>query len=201
MTHAHPIDRDEQIRALLLPRLRERARWVCEEFPCDGRVDVATIEGDRLCGYEIKAARDTLKRLFGLDPRFPEFSQIKMYSTLFDRLTVVCAPNHRDELLARLPTWWGVTVVEGEVFRVVRAAEQNPADTMERLGWTMWLGEARALLLANGGTRGARDRGAIANRMKELPAAVVREGALSAMMRRPWGGPRKRKPTHHEATP
>lgn len=196
-----PIDRDSQIRALLLPRLRERARWVCEEFPCDGRVDVATIEGDRLCGYEIKAARDTLKRLFGLDPRFPEFSQIRMYSTLFDRLTVVCAPNHRGELLARLPAWWGVTVVEGEAFRVVREAEQNPADTMERLGRTMWLGEARALLLANGGARGARDRSAIANRMKELPAAVVREGALSAMMRRPWGGPRKRKPTHHEVTP
>lgn len=193
-----PIDNDGQIRAILLPTLRDRARWVCEEFPCDGRIDVATVEGDRLCGYEIKAARDTLKRLFGQAPNFPEFSQVKMYSKLFDRLTVVCAPNHRAELLARLPAWWGVTVVEGEALCVAREAAQNPVDTTERLGWTMWLGEARALLVANGGAHGARDRSAIANRMRELPAAVVREGALSAMMRRPWGGARKRKPTHQE---
>ncbi len=57
------VDHDRDIRPRLLALLATRAQWICEEFSADGKVDVAAVEGGRLCGYEIKAAKDTLKRL------------------------------------------------------------------------------------------------------------------------------------------
>ena len=194
---ATAVDHDHQIRALLLPQLRARAEWVCEEFCCDGRVDLATIEGGLLCGYEIKGARDTLKRLF---PTHHELSQVAMYSHMLDRVTVVCAANHVAACVDRLPAWWGVTVAADGALAVVREGQQNPADTTPRLGWAMWTSEARDLLREHDMLRGARTRADLANRMAALPPRVVRAAALDALKRRVWGPARKRKPTLHASS-
>lgn len=185
-------DRDAQIRAVLIPHLRARARWVCEEFSCDGRIDVATIEENRLCGYEIKAARDSLDRLFS--SRLGPMTQVALYAHLFDRLTVVCAPVHESALLRNLPSWWGVTVATADGLRVAREGDENPEDTTQRLTWVMWTKEAREFLKDHDLARGARTRADLAKRLATLPRAVLRGGVFEALMMREWGPQRRRKP-------
>lgn len=63
----------------------------------DGRVDVATIEEGRLCGYEIKAARDSLARLFTVTDS--GFTQVDGFSRALDRVTVVCVAKHAPRLV------------------------------------------------------------------------------------------------------
>lgn len=186
-------DYDAQIRRVLLPHLRARARWVCEEFHCDGRVDVATLEEDTLCGYEIKAARDSLDRLFS--PRLGPMSQARAYSRCLERVTVVAAPVHVAPLLERMPAWWGLLAVEGAALRVVREGQTNPKDVTHRLAWMMWAPEVRALLKVHGLAQGARARHELHARMMRLPRTVIRAAVFDALVHREWGPQRTRKPT------
>jgi hypothetical protein len=114
-----------------LHRLVADAIAVVDEFwlPTDERADVAAIYDDRMAGFEIKSARDTLVRL----PR-----QVRAYSRVFDRCSLVVAQRHA--VTAWVPDWWGVIVVDQEgCFQEVRAAEPNPGlyedQTLVRLLW------------------------------------------------------------------
>src|ERR1700712_292570 len=62
------------------------------------RIDLAVINGE-LAGYELKSDRDTLERL----PL-----QSRLYSRVFDRVTLVASGRHLDKATIRIPDWWGV---------------------------------------------------------------------------------------------
>jgi hypothetical protein len=114
--------------------------WVPRSYE---RADVAVI-GPSLDGFEIKTARDTLKRL----PR-----QAAAYARLFDRCYVVLADRHVDKAMEILPAWWGVMVIRGEIkpgFERIREADVNHDVDPEILVRLLWRDEVHAALCAFG---------------------------------------------------
>ena len=95
------------------------------------RVDVAVI-GSVMQAFEIKTARDNLKRL----PR-----QIEAYGRIFDQCTAVVAERHAEGVLTMVPQWWGVVVARGDAtptLGILQKPGQNPSVdplTLVRLLW------------------------------------------------------------------
>lgn len=148
--------RDPQIRAELHRRLRGRlgegseVRIVDEMNVLRGRcrIDVAAING-RLEGFEIKSAGDSLARLD---------RQADAYGRVFDRLTMVCAERHLEAVLAQLPEWWGIEVVEERraSIRIVRRrpARANPGVDLQAVVQLLWRSEVLAALEQMDAARG-----------------------------------------------
>lgn len=137
--------------------LRERAptALIVDELGIlGGRViaDVALFDEHLSCGYEIKSAADSVKRL-------P--SQVQAYSRVFDRCACVCAPSHLHRVEPLLPPWWGIILVdEGRLFPL-RALAPNPAVDAKSAVQLIWRDEALTALQALGhgrGMSGARRR-------------------------------------------
>lgn len=129
------------LRARVLGEADEAKRTVDEFWVprSHERADLAVI-GTRLEAFEIKTARDTLRRL----PR-----QASAYERLFDRCTVVIAENHRDGVVGMLPEWWGITIlhIRGSVdFTPVREPSGNCSVDPEILVRLLWRDEAMAAL-------------------------------------------------------
>lgn len=96
---------------------------VVEELGIYGevRIDVAVLNGMTV-GYELKSARDTLKRL----PK-----QVEWYSKILDQAHIIVAENHLISALEIVPDWWGCTVAtlgkDGGVYlNDERKPQQNP---------------------------------------------------------------------------
>ncbi|AHD04694.1 sce7726 family protein [Paenibacillus larvae] len=107
----------------------------------DGRIDIVLIDY-LLQGYEIKSERDTLERL----PR-----QIEVYNKVLDRITIVTAPCHMDEVIMIVPEWWGITKAEmdenGRMNLIsYREALNNPDINAFSLAQLLWRDEAIEIL-------------------------------------------------------
>lgn len=105
------------------------------------RVDVAVANGI-LHGYEIKGEYDNLKRL-------P--TQLELYSSIFDKVTLVVSEKHLDDAINIIPNWWGVYVAEqgkkGAVhFPIYRKGKLNRDVDLELLAKLLWKEEALNLL-------------------------------------------------------
>ncbi|MBF5736386.1 sce7726 family protein [Escherichia coli] len=77
---------------------------VVDEFSISlgaSRADIAVINGV-IHGYELKSEYDSLERL----PL-----QIKHYSSVMDKVTLVVAEKHLEGALKLIPGWWGVKTV------------------------------------------------------------------------------------------
>lgn len=108
--------------------------WI-DEFWIPGtkeRADLAVV-GRELEAYEIKTERDDLRRL----PR-----QMKAFSSLFDRCTVVIAEKHVDGCIELIPDWWGVVIAAlgptGVDLDAARTAKPNPEPDPEILVRLLW---------------------------------------------------------------
>ena len=105
------------------------------------RIDIAVLNGC-LHGYEIKSSKDNLKRL-------P--SQLDIYSRSLQKLTIVTAPNHIEDVLSIAPQWSGIVLVEkgsrgGMHFTKMRAPKNNPDVCMTSLAHLLWKDEAISYL-------------------------------------------------------
>ncbi len=105
------------------------------------RIDLAVVNGF-MHGYEIKSDRDTLERL-------PE--QVRRFSAVFDKVTLVVGRTHLLHALAIIPDWWGVEVAVANSnqkidFRIIRGAEQNPAQESIAIAQLLWREEALQIL-------------------------------------------------------
>lgn len=84
------------------------------------RID-ALMVSDRITGFELKSAADSLARL----PR-----QVVAYSAVVERAVLVLAPRHLDAGLRIAPKWWSVRVAresrDGITTRRVRGGTLNP---------------------------------------------------------------------------
>ena len=105
------------------------------------RIDVAVFNGC-IHGYEIKSSKDTLER-------FPD--QLEIYRKCLEKLTLVVAPNHLDEMLAMAPSWCGIVLAEKGVrggirFSTIQRARKNPEIDAVSLAHLLWKNEAVALL-------------------------------------------------------
>ena len=105
------------------------------------RVDIAVI-GQRVHGYEIKSARDSLVRL----PR-----QVDIYRRSLHTLTLVVAPRHLAAVVDIVPDWCGILRVTlgprgAYRFRSFRRPRPNPDLDPFSLAHLLWRTEAQTAL-------------------------------------------------------
>ena len=136
------------------------------------RIDVAVING-MLLGYEIKSNRDTLLRL-------PE--QIRLFSDVLDRITLVVGWKHVVAAMQQVPPWWGVSLVEegrrGAIhFSTLRLSQQNPRPKPQAIAALLWRSEALDVLETFGAAEGVR-RGRIQTIYERLVDTVRDHGDL-----------------------
>lgn len=117
------------------------------------RADIVVVNGE-MHAYEIKSAEDTLRRL-------P--TQIKHYSTVFDRVTLVVATAHFEEAGVKLPAWWGVVVASGSASRGIqlhhhRDAQSNPDVNVRAAAELLWRDDVIRLLAARDVLRGVASK-------------------------------------------
>lgn len=117
------------------------ARFVRSEHGLDrgGTIADVIVVDDQFHGIEIKSERDSLVRL-----RPPGGNQIRDYSAVFDRVTVVTAGKHVNGLQASVPSWWGITVCEHTSFgglETWRGGSPNPSVDPTALARLLWAAE------------------------------------------------------------
>lgn len=149
---------DHQLRAVLkahlAPRVGERDLLVDELLLAWGvvRADVALVNGT-LEAFEIKASRDTLKRL-------P--AQIEAYNAIFEFAWLVTTTGHLSEARALLPKWWGILVAkDGEAgcsLVQARGAKPNKSRRGEHLVRLLWRDEVMAKLDELGLSKGLKGK-------------------------------------------
>jgi len=152
--------RDRDIRVVLRRELKDcfgsdPDTLILEEMGlCQGsaRIDMAVVNGS-INGYEIKSAQDTLERLH---------SQQKIYSRIFDTVTLIIAGNHLAALEGLVPSWWGILEAEevnGNVkLREVRPSRENPSIDPSALVQLLWRDEALQVLEEKGLAKGLRSK-------------------------------------------
>lgn len=117
------------------------------------RIDIAVVNG-RMHGFEIKSERDTLERLDG---------QMAVYNLVLDRVTIVVAAKHLEEVIRRVPNWWGIKVAlagkRGAVhFEERRAPRTNPAVDPVAVASLLWCDELTEILVSLDAARGVRGK-------------------------------------------
>lgn len=161
-TNMSAIAHDHQLRVLLKAHLSARIGAddrVVDEFSLAYgavRADVALVNG-HLEGFEIKAGRDTLKRL-------P--AQVEAYNQVFEFSWVVTTPSHLSGVREVVPKGWGLLVAKadeqgGELVQV-RRAQRNSRRNTEHLARLLWRVEALAQLETLGLSKGLKSKPKIA---------------------------------------
>jgi hypothetical protein len=145
-----PVTRDRDIRAALLPLLRQKYIYssqdlVIEEFGCNSaRVDVAVVNGV-MHGFEIKSDSDSTYRLQ---------DQLQSYLGVFDFITLVAGRRLFHAVRSMAPRRCGLILAErvgGEVRLIEkRKAQRNPKQRAIDLARMMWRDEALHVLRSRG---------------------------------------------------
>lgn len=117
------------------------------------RADITVINGI-LHGYELKSSSDTLDRL-------P--TQVKYYSYVMDKATLVVAENHVADAIELLPHWWGIKVVSkgkrGAMHLAsLRSSKRNPCVNSLALAQLLWKEECLFILEKMGLAKGNKSK-------------------------------------------
>lgn len=176
--------RDSDVRQALHQKvLREHhgqaGTLVLDEFGVwygTARVDIVVVNG-RLHGFEIKSDRDTLDRL-------PE--QARIYSQVFDRVTLVLGETHLAKSCAIVPDWWGLKVAflgarRAVHFREERAPSANPSIDPVAVAALLWCEELTDILVERDAIRGLR--GKSRDKLTRALAALMSLDELRATVR------------------
>jgi len=106
------------------------------------RADIAVVNG-QFVGYEIKSNNDSLRRLG---------EQVKSYSAVFDRVSIIVGNRYIDSIQDYIPDWWGVIVSargpRGAVnFDLIRKAQTNKNIDPISIAKLLWRNEAEEILM------------------------------------------------------
>lgn len=118
------------------------------------RIDLVVVN-DWLHGYEIKSDHDNLRRL-------PE--QIRIYSSIMDRVTLVVGYRHAYEALRMVPEWWGVRLAEKKkrsgtvVLSDARLPIDNSRVDLNAVVALLWRNEALNILEEMEAAKGVRSK-------------------------------------------
>ncbi len=116
----------------------------------EGRLDIVVVNS-LLHGYEIKSDGDTngLERLSRI--------QIKLYSQIMDRLSVIVTPKHVTSVKRRVPEAWGIYMYSNGLWGSIvpiREPQQNELIQPRAVAGLLWKDRALQLLSDNGLGRG-----------------------------------------------
>lgn len=140
---------DAIIRSALLKHLEcrhahdERVKIIQELGISHGvvRIDIAVVNGI-MHGYEIKSDQDTLQRL-------PE--QMKMFNSVFDKMTLVVGKIHLYDAINIVPDWWSIVLAKIDAnnnvfFHTIREADDNQEQVAVSIARLLWKEEALQIL-------------------------------------------------------
>ena len=172
-------------RKVLAPQASDPGTRIIDELGLEhgaSRIDVAVVNGI-LHGFELKSDRDTLTRL-------P--SQMSVYNSVLDRITLITGQRHAEPALRMLPDWWGLKVAEvgsrgGVRFCTVQRASDNPKVEPLAVARLLWREEAMKLLARLGETRGVtgQRRAVLYDRLAEVaPLDLLRSHVRACLKRR-----------------
>lgn len=113
----------------------------------EGRCDIVVVN-DLLHCYEIKSDGDTngLQRLSRV--------QIKLYSKVMDRLSVIVTPKHLPSVRRCLPQNWGIYEYINNEVQLYRVPEDNSSIEPRAVAGLLWKDSALQLLTDNGLEKG-----------------------------------------------
>lgn len=137
---------------------------------CDGAARADLVDTSTMHCYEIKSEKDSLKRLV---------SQGARYMRVFDRITLVTAPRHLSEALTLLPSWWGITLVDGEKhqpFQLYRRAKPNKNLVPEQLAKVLTRDECLSIL-----TRKQLNQGSTKESLYKLQGTIAKSLSLISL--------------------
>lgn len=147
---------------------RDRKVRIIEELGVQhgvARIDIAVVNGI-MHGYEIKSDQDTLQRL-------PE--QMSVFSSVFDRVTLVVGKSHLYDSINIIPDWWGIVVAKVNsdnvvTFNTIRTGENNEGQDRISVARLLWRDEALKILEAAGKASGvySKPRNNIYERMSSV---------------------------------
>ena len=131
------------------------------------RIDIAVVNGC-IHGYEIKSSKDNLYRFS---------SQLETYAPCFERLSVVSAENHIEELRQKTPDWCGIILAEkgprgGISFSTVRRSKKNPDVDIVAMAHFLWKKETIELFVNLGADKDML-QGARGNLYKHLSKMIT----------------------------
>ena len=144
--------RDQDIRYALLKYLHQThdhdpSSMIIEELGlCQGavRVDISVIN-NMFLGYEIKSDRDTLERL-------P--AQERIYSGIFDQVTIITSMAQAGKIKHIIPNWWGIWRAKNSLssveFEIIRESNINYSVIPEMLVQCLWKSEVLQILKEKG---------------------------------------------------
>jgi hypothetical protein len=176
--------KDQDIRTILLAELNRRYAkdtntLILEEFGVKNgaaRIDLVIIN-HRIHGYEIKSDLDSLNRLS---------EQVRIFSCVVDRMTLVVGYRHAYNALKMVPEWWGVRLAEkkekgGVVLTSARLSHNNPSIDLQAAVALLWRDEGLTILEKMGEADGVRTktRGEIFRRL----VAISEPDSLRSMIR------------------
>jgi len=117
------------------------------------RADIAVVNG-QFVGYEIKSNNDSLRRLE---------EQVKSYSAVFDRVSIIVGNRYINCIQDYIPEWWGVIVSargpRGAVnFDLIRKSQTNKNIDPISIAQLLWRNEAAEILM-----------------QKQMPSKILRQ--------------------------
>jgi hypothetical protein len=109
------------------------------------RADIAVVNAS-LVGYEIKSDCDSLERLA---------EQVRLYNSVFDRVSVIVGRRYVKSITRYIPGWWGLILssrgARGAInFKVLRKPARNEQIDATSVARLLWRNEAAELLRRNG---------------------------------------------------
>jgi len=131
------------------------------------RIDIAIVNGC-IHGFEIKSSKDNLLRFS---------SQLEAYTQCFEKLSVISAENHIEELLSRTPKWCGIILAKkgprgGISFSTIRRVKNNPNVDIVAMAHFLWKKEVIELLVGLGANKKML-RGSRINLYKNLSEMIT----------------------------
>ena len=145
------------------------------------RVDIAVVNGI-LHGYEIKSDADTLDRLK---------EQVKSYSEVFDKTTIVVGTKYIINVIEIVPEWWGIILAKQNLNGVrlyqIREDGNNPQCDKLAVAKLLWREEALSILDDIGaavGVRSKRRNLIYARLVNQLNHATIRDKVCDAILSR-----------------
>ena len=183
---------DFDIREALLTELTEKHKddsqaRLFNEFSLQhglNRIDLIVLKED-LHGFEIKSDKDSLERLF---------DQMRVYNTIFDRMTLVIGWRHFEAAIKIIPEWWGIQLAcstsQGSVeIYEFRESAKNPNIDAFSLAKLLWKSEAIEMLEQYGLVRslnGKNRRDIYQELIKRVNLTSLKQGVVEVLRSRKY---------------
>jgi len=114
----------------------------------ENRIDIA-VANEYIHGYEIKSSKDNLLRFS---------KQLSAYTKCFEKLTIVSAEVHVENVIQKTPDWCGIVLVNkgsrgGIHFSTIRRSKKNPDIDIVAMAHFLWRNEVIDILTSIGANK------------------------------------------------